>query len=115
MRAVVIDDDADFVAVMREALELAGVESEVSTDPDAAFELVLQTLPDLVTLDIRMRGSLTGLSILERIRAHPKTAEIPIIICTGLALRDVHLPVPTYRVRVITKPFDLQKLLKVVR
>ncbi len=52
-------------------------------DPGAAWELLLKETFDAAVLDVMMPG-ITGLELLERMRSLDRTAEIPVVMLTGL-------------------------------
>jgi Amt family ammonium transporter len=43
--------------------------------------LTQELLPDVIVLDVMMPG-MHGWEVLQRIRNHPQTAQIPVIICS---------------------------------
>jgi DNA-binding response OmpR family regulator len=57
---LVVDDDADFLDIATRILQQAGYETlEAATGTDAV-EIARHYRPDLVVLDVRLRGSLSG-------------------------------------------------------
>jgi CheY-like chemotaxis protein len=48
-----------------------------------ALERILQDPPTLVALDIGLAGALDGWQVLTSLKAHPETAQIPVIVCTA--------------------------------
>jgi CheY-like chemotaxis protein len=79
-----------------------------------ALELAIQHTPDLILLDLHL-PDLGGDTVLQRLRAHPRTKNIPIIMVSADAtpgqirkLKD--LGASEY----VTKPFDIEMLLGVV-
>ena len=74
-----------------------------------------QTRPDLIVADIMM-PALNGYALYKTVRARPEWASIPVIFLTSRAenedvLRGKKLGVEGY----ITKPFDPNELLAIVR
>lgn len=55
-----------------------------------ALQRLAETIPDLVLLDLMM-PEIDGFAVLQRLRSHPRTAAIPVIILTGkmLSYEDV--------------------------
>jgi two-component system phosphate regulon response regulator PhoB len=117
-RIVVINDDTAFLDLMEELLEkIEGYRVETIKEWDGAFELVRDTRPDLVVLDIVLGHEERGWTILELLVLDPGTREIPVIVCSAavrvLQEREAHLA--RYGVRALAKPFDLDDLLGTVR
>ncbi len=84
MATILITDDAAFMrGSLKYIVEGAG-HSVVGTAKDGqeALELYRKLKPDVVTLDILMRG-LDGLSALEAIRKEDKTAKVIMVTALG--------------------------------
>jgi PAS domain S-box-containing protein len=88
-RIVVADDNSD----MREYVQhlLAGVYQVVAVaDGEAALEAVLRDPPDLVLTDIMM-PRVDGIGLLRAMRAHERTASIPVIMLSARAGEESRL------------------------
>jgi DNA-binding NtrC family response regulator len=79
-RLLVVDDDAEFVESLKAALVGLGYEVDRSSHGADALMAIRLVRPDVVLLDIRMRG-LSGVEVLKRIRAIDAT--IPVIMVTA--------------------------------
>ena len=83
-RLLVVDDDAFVCVLMQEILGQCGYEVDTAADGQAAWE-VLDADParyDLVLLDKQM-PRLDGISLLRRIRAEGRFADLPVIMLTA--------------------------------
>lgn len=78
---LVVDDEAEIVALMRDFLEVDGFTVLAARDGDQALAVLAQERVDCVLLDIMMPG-LSGFEVLRRIR---ETADVPVLI---LSARD---------------------------
>ncbi len=80
-----------------------------------AVEIAFRELPSLIVLDVQM-PELDGLGALRRIRADPRTAEIPVIMLTarGHSLTRVEAE-GSGATMFMTKPFSPNQLLADVR
>jgi putative two-component system response regulator len=108
---VLIVDD---VRANRELLEeyLAGLAYDVRQAGDGieALEAIAAEEPDLVLLDIDM-PRLDGMSVCERLKAHPTHRLIPVVILTAFQDRDTRLRgIAAGADDFLTKPFDAQEL-----
>ena len=72
-RVVVADDDADIVDILTFNLEAAGYSVLSANDGEAARDLILSTLPDLVVLDVMM-PKMDGLEVLTEAGYQPEVA-----------------------------------------
>ena len=113
-RIVVADDERDIADLLTMSLEMHGFDVRAAHDGEAARELVLQTLPDLVILDWMM-PKMTGIEVLTALRAHPQTREIPIVMLTAKASdSDVWGGWEAGANYYMTKPFDFDGLLRYI-
>jgi CheY-like chemotaxis protein len=102
-----VDDDADICAVVETTLRtMTQLEVRTAGSGGQALALASQWHPDLILLDVMMPG-LDGPSTLERLRANPATAAIPVIFMTAKVLPvEVARFVALGAIGVIGKPFD---------
>ena len=117
-RIALINDDTTFLQLMQDLLEVTeGYEVSIHKQWDQAYQHVKELQPDLVLLDIVMRGEEQGWKILELLTLDPATRAIPVIVCSA-AIRSLHEHEPLlqqYGVEVLPKPFDLKALLDKVQ
>jgi len=93
-RILVVDDEADSRALMRSLLEPEDHEVLCAADGREACELLGQASCDLILLDLVMPG-MDGFTFLERLRANPRHAHLPVVVVTAKDLtraeiRDLH-------------------------
>ncbi len=82
-KALLVDDEMDFVSTLAERLRFRDVDAVVASDGYEALELIEQHQPQIVVLDVMMPG-MGGLEVLKQIkRLHP---EIQVILLTGRGL-----------------------------
>lgn len=108
---LIVEDDRHIADLLVQHLERAGYRTLVAHRGEEALRLAREKRPQLITLDIYL-PDLDGFTVLERLKADPATAEIPVIIVSVLAdrQRGVHLGA----VDVLGKPVDVERLLEVV-
>jgi len=78
-----IDDNADLLRLLERYVEGTRYRLIISREPLAAFGLVEREAARAIVMDVMM-PDVDGWEMLGRLRAHPATADIPIIICTIL-------------------------------
>ncbi len=112
---LVVEDHEILLEAIRDILETAGY--IVSTAPDGvqALQVMEKIRPDLIVADIMM-PRMDGYTLYEAVRARPEWVPIPFIFLTAKTekeemLKGKGLGAEDY----ITKPFDAQELLVVVR
>lgn len=79
---LVIDDNPDVVLLFRRYLGQSYRLVQASS-PDEAVALAEELRPALITLDVMMPGR-DGWQVLEQLRRDPKTATIPVVVCSIL-------------------------------
>ncbi|NOX54189.1 MAG: hybrid sensor histidine kinase/response regulator [Planctomycetes bacterium] len=85
---VLIVDDSLTTRMMEKAiLESAGYEVDVAANGEEAFRKLVQHNYSLVITDVEMPGW-DGFELTRRLRAHPRLAELPVIIVTSLGSPD---------------------------
>ena len=86
--ALVVDDDPQVRALVRATIESVGLTvAEAENGQDALDWLDEHHVPSLVLLDLMM-PVMDGFAFLEKVRAVPKYAELPIVVLTAKELTD---------------------------
>ncbi len=75
-RILLVDDDAELTRFLAADLQLEGYAVDVLVDTTRTVDRAVATRPDLVLLE----AGPTGLETLQRLRAHPPTASLPVIL-----------------------------------
>jgi class 3 adenylate cyclase len=114
-RILVVDDVADNVEILRMRLESLGYEVVVAEDGEQALQVVRETLPDLILLDIMM-PKIDGLEVARRLKADDSLPFIPVIMVTAKAsAQDVLAGLEAGGDDYLTKPIDHGALIVRVR
>jgi signal transduction histidine kinase len=82
-RVLVVEDDRPSGELLTVLLEGQGLDVEMAPTGEQALAALAAGLPDAVLLDIRLPG-LDGWELLERLRADPTTAHLPVVVVTIL-------------------------------
>ncbi len=106
---VVEDDEASGQAACR-ILASAGHDPVLVRSVAAAWEALSAADPEAVVLDIQLPDG-DGWSLVERIRAHPRFATVPVVLMTGLLdTVDVLHRAAKLQCHYLGKPFPVQAL-----
>lgn len=81
-RIVVIEDDADMATALHTQLSSAGYEVIRAADGVSGLHVVSTTHPDLVIVDIILRG-IRGIEIIRRMYDDASLQKVPVIILTN--------------------------------
>jgi len=119
---LVVDDNADTRSVVRWMMERWGYRVLEAGDGHEAFEVTVESKPDLVLMDLSM-PSVDGFDAIRSIRGHEEFARLPIIAVTAFDRADsrdsaeaagcdhyLSKPIDYYRLRVL-----VEKLTKAAR
>ncbi|MFZ1576301.1 MAG: response regulator [Chromatiaceae bacterium] len=87
MRVLLIDDHALFRFGVSELLERRGIQVDARGDGEAGLARVLEMVPDVVLLDLRM-PQMTGLEVLKRLRDADQTMPVA-MLTTSTDERDL--------------------------
>ncbi|MEM6285031.1 MAG: response regulator [Chloroflexota bacterium] len=103
---LIVDDDDLIVEVMQAHLERGGYHSESVYSGEAAVEFVRANAPDLILMDVSMRG-IDGLETTRIIKADPAVAFIPVLLVTGFQeARDIQRAIEAGVDDILFKPVN---------
>ncbi|WP_414527846.1 response regulator [Nodularia chucula] len=108
---LLVDDNANNLKVLSEAIQGCGWKALMATDGESAIEQIEYAHPDLILLDVMMPG-LDGFETCRRLKANPHTENIPIIFMTALSdATDKVKGLEIGAVDYITKPFQQEEVI----
>ncbi len=112
---LIVDDLPNNLKVLSDTLALAGFEVAIATSGEGALQQLEHTTVSLILLDVMM-PVIDGFETCQRIKANPKTQNIPIIFVTALSepvnkVTGFELGAVDY----ITKPFQQSEVLARVK
>ncbi len=79
---MVVDDDADTLAILSHHLKREGFAALEAGSGAACLRIVRENQVDVILLDLMMPG-MDGFDVCRALKAHPATADIPIIMVTA--------------------------------
>ena len=107
-RVLIIEDQSYLRDMLVEIFSEFGYAATGSGDPREALAQLPSIRPSLIVLDMWM-PTMNGRAFLERLRADPRFAALPVLIVSGD--RSVRLEGPAYRhVGFLMKPFEASAL-----
>lgn len=109
---LVVDDNADMVALFKRYVGGRNVSVVGTTDGEQSLSLAAELQPQIITLDVMMPDQ-DGWEILQQLKRAPNTKDIPVIICS--VLNEPELAHSLGAADIITKPVSQVKLLEVLR
>lgn len=94
-KILVVDDDPDFVEVVRTILRADNHEIVSAGNSAEGMRRLAQEQPDLVVLDVIMSTVLDGLTMSQRMAENPLFQHVPLIMVTSIANTDYAALFPT--------------------
>lgn len=113
-RVLVVDDNKVIRQLIRVNLELEGLEVVTAADGAECLDVVHQVRPDVVTLDVVM-PRLDGLRTAARLRADPRTHDLPLAIISACTQYEVETGLDVGVDAFLAKPFEPAELVRLVK
>jgi CheY-like chemotaxis protein len=114
-KILIADDDPLNCELLEAYLEGEGYQIETATNGQHTLDCVAKSQPDIILLDIMM-PKLSGYEVCKRLKADPKTRDIPILMITALAeMGDIEKAVNAGANDFLTKPVNKLELTVRVR
>ena len=83
-KILIVDDNGQIRNMYSQVLSVRGYQVAVAGDGLEAVAKIGSEMPDLILLDVMM-PKLSGMKVLEAVRANAKTKSIPVVMFTNLA------------------------------
>ena len=78
-----VDDDADWLLLMQGTLKAQGLQAVASVNGEGLWEKISQYHPDVILMDIAMKGPADGESLCRQIKTNDDTSHIPLILLSS--------------------------------
>ncbi len=107
---LVVDDNPTNLKLASNVLEMAGYSTIKAADAEEAQQILQQTTPDLILMDIALPG-MDGLTLTRKLKADKRLQHVPVIALTAFAMKgDDQKALDAGCSGYITKPIDTRKL-----
>jgi two-component system cell cycle response regulator DivK len=84
---LVVEDNEKNLKLTRAVLHLSGYRTLEAATAEHGLALASTHLPQLILLDVQLPG-MDGIAALERLKAEPRTASIPVVALTAFAMKE---------------------------
>lgn len=112
---LIVDDNEKNMRLARDVLNLGGFRTLEASSGGEAIELAGEHLPDVILMDIRL-PDMDGTEAARRLRDDPRTARIPVVALTSLAMKgDREWLLATGFDGYLEKPISVRELPEQVR
>jgi CheY-like chemotaxis protein len=107
---LIVEDDAAIRDALADGLEGEGFDVRAAEDGARALELIEESVPSLILLDLMM-PRMTGWQLIDEMRKSPDLHDIPVVIVTAARYAgSVPSGSPTF-----IKPLRLERLIQSIR
>lgn len=114
-RILVVDDEPDILSILVYQLSREGFRVSTAVTGRSAVDTAIEETPDLVVLDL-MLPELDGYEVLEQLRRHEETSDVPVILLTARTEEEERLRgFDTGADDYVTKPFSPRELVARVK
>ncbi|MCC7357436.1 response regulator [Candidatus Uhrbacteria bacterium] len=115
-KILLVEDDAFLASIYSQKLELEGYDVTFATNGEDGLKLAQKDHPDIMLLDLLM-PKMDGFEVLEKLKADPTTASIPVLVLTNLGGREdvercIHLGAVGYVIKAHSLPHETVKRVK---
>lgn len=105
-----VDDDEDSLLLLSQILQVFGFACIKTLQGQAVLSLAKRYQPDLILLDVILRD-ISGVAVVQQLKQHAQTQEIPVIAVTALArVEDRETILRSGWDGYISKPYTLEAL-----
>lgn len=112
---LIVEDESDVSEILAFSLRREGYRVLTAGEAAEGLAVAKAERPDAILLDVMMPG-ISGWEMLERLRAHEDTRDIPVIMCTVLAEpRFLEKAAEHNAAGYIRKPFRTEAVLRTIR
>ena len=109
-KVLLVEDNFNLSENIKEILTLNGYEIvEILDQAETALSIIEEKMPDLVLVDIKLKGAKTGIELAEELR---QTIDLPIVFLTSASGQEIVKKVNHIRPDgFVTKPFTTNSLI----
>ena len=94
-RILIVDDDTRNVRLLEAMLLAEGHATITASSGQLAVQFAMIEIPDLILLDVMM-PDMNGFEVVEKLKGHAATQDIPIVMITALDDRESRQPGSRY-------------------
>ena len=114
-KVLIIEDEPAVLDLLETYLEDRGLTVNMARDGFGGLEKIKEDKPDIVVLDLVMPG-INGIELCRSLQKDPTTADIPVIISTGICNEDIAQKVKEAGAKdIVKKPYSLDGLFNKIK
>ncbi len=88
-RILYVEDTPQNMMLIRRIVGAIGYELLEAVDGESGWEIAAGQRPDLILMDLRLPGEISGLDLIRRIKGDPELSRIPVVVLTAYGFDEV--------------------------
>ncbi|EEF79149.1 response regulator transcription factor [Methylophaga thiooxydans] len=115
-KLLIVDDHAELRTLIKMTLEHSDYQLFETDSGEGALQLVAETQPDVIILDIMMPGKIDGIEVCRQIKSNPATAATKVILLSAKGQKkDIQAGDDAGADAYFIKPFSPTSLLEAIQ
>ncbi|WP_273149645.1 response regulator transcription factor [Methylophaga thiooxydans] len=115
-KLLIVDDHAELRTLIKMTLEHSDYQLFEADSGESALQLVAETQPDVIILDVMMPGKIDGIEVCRQIKSNPATAATKVILLSAKGQKkDVQAGDDAGADAYFIKPFSPTSLLEAIQ
>jgi CheY-like chemotaxis protein len=112
LKAVIIEDSKDVASFLDFSVRTLGYDTAVAHDGAVALDLLKQSIPDLILLDMHL-PNVDGDTILRWVRSEEQFRQVPVVVLTGIS-QTLNKEIENLASFALVKPIDYRTLSQLI-
>ena len=114
-KVLLVESDSDFRGIINSVLRNQGYRVVVTGNGTDGIKKAIREIPDIILLELVL-PDMSGVEVTSRLKTHPLTRHVPVIICTAyLDEGPRNEALQRGAAEILTKPVTSVDLLKILR
>jgi CheY-like chemotaxis protein len=110
-RVLYVEDIPQNMLLVKRIMDAMGYELLEAVDGEAGWHAIIRQHPDLILMDLRLPGDISGFELIRKIRRHPELNRIPIVVLTAYGYEEVEeQAIAAGCDGFLTKPADIRQI-----
>jgi CheY-like chemotaxis protein len=112
----VVENEEVLLSLLHDLFEDRGWDILPLPDGATTFEQLKSRQPDVILLDLRLGGTVTGWHVLGDLKLDPETRAIPVVVWSGATayLQDKEEWLAERGIPILEKPFEIERLYEIL-
>jgi DNA-binding NtrC family response regulator len=113
---VVVNDQPEFLELMRDFLEMEGYDVLTIAKHQGAFEQIKRAKPHMVICDLVFGKEVAGWALIDMLYFDPETRAVPLVICSAAVhqIREAQSSLSSKGIKWLEKPVAFEELLDII-